>query len=70
MLRCVRNPVHRTCLELMYACGLRISEAATLEIGAIDSASLRLRIIGKGDKERFATLPCSLAPTSSGRSSH
>ncbi|MGB5085097.1 MAG: tyrosine-type recombinase/integrase [Methylocystis silviterrae] len=41
----------------MYACGLRISEAATLEIGAIDSASLRLRIIGKGDKERFATLP-------------
>jgi len=41
----------------MYACGLRISEAATLEIGAIDSASLRPRIIGKGDRERFAPLP-------------
>jgi len=41
----------------MYACGLRISEAATLEIGAIDSANLRLRIIGKGDRERFAPLP-------------
>ena len=34
----------------MYACGLRISEAATLEIGAIDSANLLLRIIGKGNK--------------------
>jgi len=41
----------------MYACGLRISEAATLEIGAIDSANLRLRIIGKGDRERLAPLP-------------
>jgi len=41
----------------MYACGLRISEAATLEIGAIDSANLRLRIIGKGDRERLVPLP-------------
>ena len=28
----VRNPVHRTCLAVMYACGLRISEAITLEV--------------------------------------
>jgi integrase/recombinase XerD len=41
----------------MYACGLRISEAAPLEIGAIDSANLRLRIIGKGDRERLVPLP-------------
>jgi len=41
----------------MYACGLRISEAATLEVGAIDSANLRLRIIGKGDRERLVPLP-------------
>jgi len=41
----------------MYACGLRISEAATLEIGAIDRANLRLRIIGKGDRERLVPLP-------------
>jgi len=32
----------------MYACGLRISEAATVEIGSVDSAALLLRIIGKG----------------------
>lgn len=41
----------------MYACGLRISEATTLEIGAIDRANLVLRIIGKGDKERLVPLP-------------
>ena len=41
----------------MYACGLRISEAATLEIGAIDRANLVLRIIGKGNKERLVPLP-------------
>jgi integrase/recombinase XerD len=56
-LGCVRNPVHKGCFALMYACGLRISEAATLEIGAIDSANLRLRIIGKGDRERLVPLP-------------
>ena len=41
----------------MYACGLRISEATTLEIGAIDRANQVLRIIGKGNKERLAPLP-------------
>jgi integrase len=28
----IRNPVHKTCLAVVYACGLRISEATTLEI--------------------------------------
>ena len=41
----------------MYACGLRIGEAATVEIASIDSASLLLRVIGKGDKERRVPLP-------------
>ena len=53
----IRNPVHKTCLAVMYACGLRISEATTLEIGAIDRANQVLRIIGKGNKERLAPLP-------------
>jgi site-specific recombinase XerD len=44
----------------MYACGLRIGEAVTLEIGAIDSANLLLRIIGKGNKQRLVPLPPSL----------
>jgi site-specific recombinase XerD len=41
----------------MYACGLRISEAATLEISAIDRANKVLRIVGKGNKERLVPLP-------------
>ena len=57
LLGCIRNPIHKACFTLMYACGLRISEAATLEVKAIDSASLVLRIIGKGDKERRVPLP-------------
>jgi integrase/recombinase XerD len=44
-------------LSLGYACGLRISEARTLEVSAVDSASLTLRIIGKGNKERRVPLP-------------
>jgi integrase/recombinase XerD len=41
----------------MYACGLRIGEAATLEIGTIDRRQRLLRIIGKGNKERLVPLP-------------
>jgi hypothetical protein len=41
----------------MYACGLRIGEATTLEIGSVDRANQVLRIIGKGDKERLVLLP-------------
>jgi site-specific recombinase XerD len=41
----------------MYACGLRISEATTLVVGAVDRANQVLRIVGKGDKERLVPLP-------------
>jgi site-specific recombinase XerD len=57
LLSVIRNPVHKTCLAVMYACGLRISEATTLEIGAIDRANQVLRIIGKGNKQRLVPLP-------------
>ena len=54
---CITNPIHRTCFAVMYACGLRIGEAATLEIGTIDGDNGLLRIIGKGNKERLVPLP-------------
>jgi integrase/recombinase XerD len=57
LLGCVRNPGPKTCLSVMYACGLRISEAATLEVGAIDSANMLLRVTGKGNKQRLVPLP-------------
>ena len=44
----IRNPVHKTCLAVMYACGLGISEATTLEVSAVDRANQVLRVIGKG----------------------
>jgi site-specific recombinase XerD len=39
-------------LELLYATGMRISEAASLTIDRVDLARQRLRVIGKGSKER------------------
>ena len=41
----------------MYACGLRISEAASLEVTAIDDVNGLIRVIGKGNKERCVPLP-------------
>lgn len=43
----------RALLELMYACGLRISEAAALEVGDVDLEEGMLRARGKGSKERI-----------------
>jgi integrase/recombinase XerD len=57
LLGCVETPIYRTCFAVMYACGLRIGEAAPLEIGSVDSANMILRVIGKGDKERRVPLP-------------
>ncbi len=53
----VRNPIHRGCFSLIYACGLRISEAATLPVTAIDKTNGLLRVVGKGNKERVVPVP-------------
>ncbi|HEY5287211.1 MAG TPA: site-specific tyrosine recombinase [Solirubrobacteraceae bacterium] len=43
----------RALLELMYACGLRISEAIGLELSDVDLEEGMLRARGKGSKERI-----------------
>ena len=43
----------RAMLELMYACGLRASEATGLTVGAVDLRAGVLRARGKGSKERL-----------------
>jgi integrase/recombinase XerD len=43
----------RALLELMYACGLRASEAIGLEVGDLDLEDKILRARGKGSKERI-----------------
>jgi site-specific recombinase XerD len=39
-------------LELLYATGMRISEAVSLTVDRVDLGRRRLRVIGKGSKER------------------
>jgi len=43
----------RALLELMYACGLRASEAIELQVGDVDVKAGVLRARGKGSKERL-----------------
>jgi integrase/recombinase XerC len=40
-------------LELLYGCGLRASEVCGLELESYDVAAARLRVLGKGDRERM-----------------
>ncbi|OIO38358.1 MAG: site-specific tyrosine recombinase XerD [Candidatus Omnitrophica bacterium CG1_02_46_14] len=46
----------QACLELMYATGLRASEAAGLKIGHLNFDLGYIRVIGKGDKERIVPI--------------
>ncbi|MBV1788960.1 site-specific tyrosine recombinase XerD [Marinobacterium sp. D7] len=43
----------RTMLELLYACGLRVSELVELRLEELNRRIGVLRIVGKGDKERM-----------------
>jgi integrase/recombinase XerD len=42
----------RAILELLYACGLRVSELTGLDLDRIDLENLQVRVIGKGNRER------------------
>ena len=46
----------RALLETMYACGLRASEAITLELSELDLEAGMLRARGKGSKERMVPI--------------
>lgn len=43
---------NKAMLELMYGCGLRVSELVNLEVNNIDMTNCLIRIMGKGNKER------------------
>lgn len=44
---------NRTMLELMYGCGLRVSELTNLRLSDLFFAEGFIRVLGKGNKERF-----------------
>jgi integrase/recombinase XerD len=56
ILNACRNPKHRALLMLIYGCGLRLSEAASLRPSDIDWPRGLVRIPGKGAKERDVML--------------
>jgi integrase/recombinase XerC len=49
----VRSLRDHAILELLYGCGLRASEVCGLELASYDAVAGRLRVIGKGDRERI-----------------
>jgi site-specific recombinase XerD len=60
LIATLEKPVYRGCFTLIYAYGLRITEAVTLPISAVDSKQMVLHVIGKGNKERVFPLTDSI----------
>ena len=46
----------RAILELAYACGLRLSEIASLDVGDADLEQRQVRVTGKGSKDRVTVM--------------
>ena len=46
----------RAILEILYGCGLRVSEACSLQISHVYLQEGFVRVVGKGDKERLVPL--------------
>lgn len=51
------NLKHKLWIMLAYGSGLRISEVSSLKVSDILSKEHKIRVIGKGNKERYAPLP-------------
>lgn len=49
--------LHHAIFEILYGCGLRISEATSLTLNQVMIKERLLRVIGKGNKERMVPIP-------------
>ena len=58
----IRIVRHSACLGLIYACGLRLSEACAVKTTDIDRARGMLHVRGKGSKDRYVPLPPAIMP--------
>jgi site-specific recombinase XerD len=56
ILSYIRLRVYRTCLTMIYSCGLRLGEALKIQLCDIDSTRMMIRVRGKGGKLRDVPL--------------
>lgn len=58
VLDCVHRFPYQVCLNMIYACGLRLLEETRLRVKDIDSERKMIHVIqGKGNKDRYVPLP-------------
>ena len=53
----IQDNLNHTLLETIYSCGLRVSEVCNLTINRVDLDTGKIRVLGKGDKERIVPIP-------------
>jgi integrase/recombinase XerD len=57
LLALVEHPKARMCLQMIYACGLRLTEGTQLQVADIDAQRMLVRVHqGKGGKDRLVPL--------------
>jgi len=49
-------PLYKVFASILYVLGLRVEDAATLNVRSIDAKNMTVRVIGKGNKERILPL--------------
>lgn len=57
IINAAETPRDRIIIELLYYCGLRRSEVVAIQPGDLDLKAGRLRVRGKGGKERLVPVP-------------
>ncbi len=57
MIRHTTNQKHRALLEVLYGTGIRVNECSKITFEDIDREQKLLRVMGKGNKQRFTRLP-------------
>ncbi len=63
----LRHPAYRTCLSVIYGCGLRLQEGIGLQVRDVDSERMCLHIRhAKGNRDRYVPLPETVLPVRDG----
>lgn len=60
MIEVTTNAKHKLLIQLLYGCGLRVSEVVKLKYSDVDNDRKILYVNGKGNKDRIVTIPFEL----------